>query len=198
MGDSSHRGPTLQDQPNASLRDVSETATATVKMEVRLVCLRMFGFIRGKSTTNKPRSRKVLEVRKRAGSLDVLAGNCHQLFTLHFMHPPLPSPKRQSLRDRCKKKKKKRWGNRSRVKGAGLVTRGGVCCLSSSRCSNIFFLVMMPNTILKHTPVTQQTAQNNNNNRQTQREHTAAVHNKHNKKYNSKLTKLNTQIQLKL
>lgn len=107
MGDSSHRGPTLQDQPNASLRDVSETATATVKMEVRLVCLRMFGFIRGKSTTNKPRSRKVLEVRKRAGSLDVLAGNCHQLFTLHFMHPPLPSPKRQSLRDRCKKKKKK-------------------------------------------------------------------------------------------
>lgn len=169
-----------------------------MKMEVRLVCLRMFGFIRGKSTTNKPRSRKVLEVRKRAGSLDVLAGNCHQLFTLHFMHPPLPSPKRQSLRDRCKKKKK-RWGNRSRVKGAGLVTRGGVCCLSSSRCSNIFFLVMMPNTILKHTPVTQQTAQNNNNNnRQTQREHTAAVHNKHNKKYNSKLTKLNTQIQLKL
>lgn len=69
--------------------------------------------------------------------------------------------------------------------------------MSSSRCSNIFFLVMMPNTILKHTPVTQQTAQNNNN-RQTQREHTAAVHNKHNKKYNSKLTKLNTQIQLKL
>lgn len=93
VGDSSHRGPTLQDQPNASLRDVSETATATMKMEVRLVCLRMFvyDFIRGKSTTNKPRSRKVLEVRKRAGSLDVLAGNCHQLFTLHFMHPP-PSP----------------------------------------------------------------------------------------------------------
>lgn len=81
------------------------------------------------------------------------------------------------------------------MKGAGLVTRGGVCCLSSSRCSNIFFLVMMPNTILKHTPVTQQTAQNN---KQTQREHTAAVHNKHNKKYNSKLTKLNKQIQLKL
>lgn len=38
--------------------------------------------------------------------------------------------------------------------GVGLVTRGSVCCLSSSRCSNIFFFVMMPNTILKHTPVT--------------------------------------------
>lgn len=34
-------------------------------------------------------------------------------------------------------------------KGVGLVTRGSVCCLSSSRCSNIFFFVMMPNTILK-------------------------------------------------
>lgn len=35
---------------------------------------------------------------------------------------------------------------------AGLITRGSVCCLSSSRCSKIFFLVMMPNTILQHTP----------------------------------------------
>lgn len=64
-----------------------------MKMEVRVVRLRMFGydFIRGESTTNQPTSRKVREVRKRAGSLDVLAGNCHQLFTLHFMHlPPLP------------------------------------------------------------------------------------------------------------
>lgn len=34
-------------------------------------------------------------------------------------------------------------------KGVGLVTRGAVCRLSSSRCSNIFFFVMMPNTILK-------------------------------------------------
>lgn len=37
------------------------------------------------------------------------------------------------------------------AEGEGLVTRGLVCCLSSSRCSNIFFFVMIPNTILKHT-----------------------------------------------
>lgn len=48
------------------------------------------------------------------------------------------------------------WGAK---KGVGLVTRGSVCCLSSSRCSNIFFFVMMPNTILKHTLVVRSTAQ---------------------------------------
>lgn len=65
-------------------------------------------------------------------------------------------------------------------KGEGLVTRGSVCCLSSSRCSNIFFFVMMPNTILKHTPVTWQTAQDNDsklNTTETEREQTAAAQN---------------------
>lgn len=48
----------------------------------------------------------------------------------------------------------KRRGLKARVGviWVGLITRGSVCCLSSSRCSKIFFLVMMPNTILQHTP----------------------------------------------
>lgn len=61
----------------------------------------------------------------------------------------------------------------------GLVTRGSVCSLSSSRCANIFFLVMMPNTILyKHTPVTQETARRANTEKDRERD-SSTKHTKH-------------------
>lgn len=71
-----------------------------------------------------------------------LARNCQRAFHTKF-HAILcePEPKRQVQESVCA------WV--TCVNGAGLVTRGSVCCLSSSRCSNIFFFVMMPNTILK-------------------------------------------------